>query len=83
MARSVSEIESSCRSASSSGACRLDGMVDDRVQVDDLLAKLDASARDPRDVEQVFEQPGHVLDLALGDIERLFDQGIPLAPAGG
>ena len=53
------------------GRRRLDGMGDDRVEVDGLLAELDLPARDPRDVEQVFEQPGHVLDLPPGDLERL------------
>ena len=65
------------------GKGRLDGMGDDRVEVDGLLAKLDPSARDPRDVEKVFEEPGHVLDLAPRDVERFFDHRDFRAPGGG
>ena len=55
----------------------LDGVVDDRVEVDGILAKLDLSARDPRDIKKIFEQSRHMVDLAPCDIERFFDQGVP------
>ena len=40
-------------------------------QVDRRLAELDLALGEPGDVEQVVEQPGHVPDLPLGDLERL------------
>ena len=42
-----------------------------RVEVDRRLAELDLALGEPRDVEQVVEEAGHVPDLPLGDLERL------------
>jgi len=48
----------------------LDRTRDCRRQLERLLAQLDLAARDARDVEQVVDEPHHVLDLALEDILR-------------
>src|SRR5256885_220372 len=52
------------------GPRALDRPLDHRAQEKGLLPKLDLSARDARDVEQVIDQPGHVLDLSLHDLAR-------------
>ncbi len=51
----------------------LNSPLDDGAQNERLLAKLDLAARDARDVEEVVDQPGHVLDLPLDDLARARD----------
>src|SRR5205823_1993191 len=46
----------------------LDRALDNGAQEERLLAKLDLAARYARDVEQVVDQPSHVLDLPLDDL---------------
>ena len=49
---------------------RLDRRRDEAVQRDDLAAEVDLAARDPRDIEEVVDQPCHVIDLPLDDGDR-------------
>ena len=42
--------------------------VDDRAEVDALQSELQLAARDARNVEQVVEQPRHVLHLPMNDL---------------
>src|SRR5205809_1008038 len=46
---------------------RLDGVVDDADQVGPLLSHVDLAAADPGDVQQVIDQPRHLLYLAVND----------------
>jgi hypothetical protein len=52
---------------------RLDGMVDDGTQIDQLPPQNDPACGDAGHVEQIVDQPGQLLDLAL-------DQGAGLVP---
>ena len=56
------------------------GAADESRQVDDFLAQLDLAPADARHVEQVVDQPGHVLDLALDHVPGPSCQ-LPVAPA--
>ena len=55
------------------GAGGLDGVVEGRGRLDSTAAELDLAAGDPRDVEQVVDQPGEVADLAADDLHRPVD----------
>src|SRR5438309_5315885 len=46
----------------------LDRLLDHGAQEERLLAKLDLPAGDARDVEEIVDQPRHVLDLSLDDL---------------
>ena len=49
-------------------AARLDSRRDHVGEIHAALAQLDLAARDARDVQQVVDQPHHVVDLALHDL---------------
>ncbi len=50
-------------------AC-LDRQLDDAIELDQLFLEDDRSAGDPGNVEQVVDDPGHVLDLFGDDLDR-------------
>jgi hypothetical protein len=49
----------------------VDRLAHELAELDPLALELDLAARDPRDVEQVVDQPRHVRDLALDDRARV------------
>ena len=48
----------------------LHGVGDDRRDVEGLLVELDLAAGDPRDVEEVVDEPDHLLDLPVDHVAR-------------
>ena len=76
-------LESSCRDASNKGRAASTACVDDRVQVDDLLAELDL----PRVIRETSKRSSSRRVMCwiwrLGDIERLFHgTGFPCPACG-
>ena len=59
-----------CRAAAMAGEAASIAAVIEAVQRDDLAAEVDLAARDPRDVEEVVDQPRHVIELPLDDGDR-------------
>jgi hypothetical protein len=49
---------------------RLDRARDQRGDDDGFLPELDLATRDPRDVQEIVDQAGHVLDLTLDRLAR-------------
>ena len=64
------ETVSSWRRAVEGRPVRLDGALEDGFDVDHLAGEVDLAAGDPGDVEQVVDQPGQVLGLAVDDLPR-------------
>src|SRR5690606_8769345 len=56
---------------SNRGTDGVDGLREDFRELDALATKLDPSAHDPRDVEEVVDQPNEVVDLPLHELDRL------------
>ena len=57
-------------------AARFQRVRDSRGEIDRLFTKLDLSAGDPRDIEQIFEQPRQVPHLAIDNLPGLLHMGI-------
>ena len=56
-------------------AAALDGPIQDRRQVNGLPVQVDEPSRDAADIQQIIDQPDHVLDLPLdhfGGVADLF-----------
>ena len=51
-------------------AARLHGQLDDAVELDRLFLEHDRSTGDPGNIEEVVDDPGHVLDLLGDDVDR-------------
>ncbi len=68
--RGRDEIETSSRwwRSSTRGRTELDRLVDHRIRVDELPADLDQASSDARDIQQVVEEVGQVVDLAADDV---------------
>ena len=49
---------------------RFDGVVDRQLKVDRRAPHFDLAGRDASDVEQVVDEPDHLVDLPLHDFER-------------
>jgi hypothetical protein len=54
---------------------RLDGAVDEIAQERRLTFQLNLAGRNPRDVEQIVDEPHHVTDLPLHDRAYALDRG--------
>ena len=61
-------------------ARHLDRLGGDVGQVDDLAPQLDLAARDLRDVEQIVDQAGQVVDLPLDHLLLARDRALALVP---
>ena len=57
---------------------RLDGARDHLTERDALQPELDLAAGDARDLQQVVDQPDHVVDLPVHDLERRLERSLGL-----
>ena len=60
----------------------LDGVGDERLRRDQLAAEHDLAPGDPRDVEQVVDEPGHVPDLPAHELDRPVEVSLALVLLG-